>query len=79
MTATDMTWLAGPRFSSVTAKVESVKPGQLLATSRQGIYAGLRDEVNGWMVIFNARPLEASVVSNMILDPKPRHGPLVLD
>ena len=48
------------------------------ATSRQGIYAGIRDGVNGWLVIYLSHPLQASVVSNMILDPDPSHRPLTL-
>ena len=74
----DTSRLAGPLFSSVTAKIEGVKPGQMRATSRQGIYAGLRDGLNDWLVIYLSHRLHASVVSNMILDPDPSHRPLTL-
>ena len=40
-TQTDASRLAGPLFSSVTAKIDSTKPGQLRAMSRQGIYVGI--------------------------------------
>ena len=48
------------------------------ATSRQGIYVGLREGVAGWMVLFLSNPLRPAVVSNMILDPDPSHRPLTL-
>ena len=77
-TSDDSSRLAGPLFSSVTAKIEGVKPGQMRATSRQSIYVGLREGVNGWMVLFLSNPLRPAVVSNMILDPDPSHRPLTL-
>ena len=42
-TQTDASRLAGPLFSSVTAKIEERKPGQLQAMSRQGIYVSIRE------------------------------------
>ena len=77
-TSDDSSRLAGPLFSSVTAKIEGTKPGQMRATSRQGIYVGLREGVAGWMVLFLSNPLRPAVVSNMILDPDPSHRPLTL-
>ena len=77
-TSDDASRLAGPLFSSVTAKIEGAKPGQMRATSRQGIYVGLREGVTGWMVLFLSNPLRPAVVSNMILDPDPDHRPLAL-
>ena len=77
-THTDASRLAGPLFSSVTAKIEGAKPGQLRAMSRQVIYVGVREGVNGWMVLLLSNPLQPVVVSNMILDPDPSHRPLTL-
>ena len=77
-TSDDSSRLAGPLFSSVTAKIEGTKPGQMRATSRQGIYVGLREGVSGWMVLFLSNPLRPAVVSNMILDPDPGHRPMTL-
>ena len=69
---------AGPLFSSVTANIEGTKPGQMRATSRQGIYVVLREGVAGWMILFLSNLLRSAVVSYVILDPDPSHCPLAL-